>query len=154
MLKLGLKSRAVKLMLIALGFSIAGAVVAQTRDEMIAERIAPVGQVCLLGEECAQGQAAASNGSAAAGGAAAGGEFDVAATFDQNCAMCHNTGMAGAPRRDDTAHWEARLADAGFDTMVTNAINGVNAMPPRGMCTTCSDENIAELVRYLSGTEE
>lgn len=149
MLKLGLKSRAVKLMLIALGFSIAGAVVAQTRDEVIAERIAPVGQVCLLGEECAQGQAAASSG-----GAAAGGEFDVTATFDQNCAMCHNTGMAGAPRRDDTAHWEARLADAGFDTMVTNAINGVNAMPPRGMCTTCSDENIAELVRYLSGTEE
>ena len=124
-------------------------VVAQTRDEVIAERIAPVGQVCLLGEECAQGQAAASSG-----GAAAGGEFDVTATFDQNCAMCHNTGMAGAPRRDDTAHWEARLADAGFDTMVTNAINGVNAMPPRGMCTTCSDENIAELVRYLSGTEE
>ncbi|GGG59677.1 cytochrome C5 [Pseudohongiella nitratireducens] len=149
MLKLGLKSRAVKLVLIALGFSIAGAVVAQTRDEVIAERIAPVGQVCLLGEECAQGQAAASSG-----GAAAGGEFDVTATFDQNCAMCHNTGMAGAPRRDDTAHWEARLADAGFDTMVTNAINGVNAMPPRGMCTTCSDENIAELVRYLSGTEE
>ncbi|MDF1621975.1 MAG: c-type cytochrome [Pseudohongiella nitratireducens] len=149
MLKLGLKSRAVKLVLIALGFSIAGAVVAQTRDEVIAERIAPVGQVCLLGEECAQGQAAASSG-----GAAAGGEFDVTATFDQNCAMCHNTGMAGAPRRDDTAHWEARLADAGFDTMVTNAINGVNAMPPRGMCTTCSDENIAELVRYLSGAEE
>ena len=150
MLKLGLKSRAVKLVLIALGFSIAGAVVAQSRDEIIAERIAPVGQVCLLGEECAQGQAAA----AAGGNAAAGGEFDVTATFDQNCAMCHNTGMAGAPRRDDTAHWEARLADAGFDTMVTNAINGVNAMPPRGMCTTCSDENIAELVRYLSGAEE
>lgn len=149
MLKLGLKSRAVKLVLIALGFSIAGAVVAQSRDEMIAERIAPVGQVCLLGEECAQGQAAA-----ASSGAAAGGEFEVTATFDQNCAMCHNTGMAGAPRRDDTAHWEARLADAGFDTLVNNAINGVNAMPPRGMCTTCSDENIAELVRYLSGAEE
>jgi cytochrome c5 len=149
MLKLGLKSRAVKLVLIALGFSIAGAVVAQSRDEMIAERIAPVGQVCLLGEECAQGQAAA-----ASSGAAAGGEFDVAATFDQSCAMCHNTGMAGAPRRDDSAHWEARLADAGFDTLLTNAINGVNAMPPRGMCATCSDDNLAELVRYLSGAEE
>lgn len=149
MLKLGLKSRAVKLVLIALGFSIAGAVVAQSRDEIIAERIAPVGQVCLLGEECAQGQAAA-----ASSGAAAGGAFDVSATFDQNCAMCHNTGMAGAPRRDDSAHWEARLADAGIETLVTNAINGVNAMPPRGMCTTCSDDNIAELVRYLSGAEE
>lgn len=149
MLKLGLKSRAVKLVLIALGFSIAGAVVAQSRDEIIAERIAPVGQVCLLGEECAQGQAAA-----ASSGAAAGGAFDVTATFDQNCAMCHNTGMAGAPRRDDSAHWEARLADAGFDTLLTNAINGVNAMPPRGMCTTCSDDNLAELVRYLSGAEE
>lgn len=149
MLKLGLKSRAVKLVLIALGFSIAGAVVAQSRDEIIAERIAPVGQVCLLGDECAQGQAAA-----ASSGAAAGGAFDVTATFDQNCAMCHNTGMAGAPRRDDSAHWEARLADAGFDTLLTNAINGVNAMPPRGMCTTCSDDNLAELVRYLSGAEE
>ncbi|HBX37591.1 MAG TPA: cytochrome c5 family protein [Pseudohongiella sp.] len=144
MLNLGFKSRVVKMGLLVLGLGIAGAVVAQTHEQQVAQRLQPVGQVCLAGEPCATGGAPAASGATAAA-------FDPATTYDQYCAMCHNTGMAGAPRRGDADHWTARVEEAGFATIVTNAVNGVNAMPPRGMCTTCSDEDIATLVEYLSG---
>lgn len=143
----GLKSRVVKLGLLVLTIGVAGSVWAQsTRDQQIAERLVPVGSVCLAGEACA-------TGAATQVAAADSGSFDVTATYDQYCAMCHNTGMAGAPTREAADHWEARLADVGIETVVTNAITGINAMPPRGMCSTCSDDEIAELVSYLAGTE-
>lgn len=147
MLSNGFKSRVVKLGLLVLSLGLVGSVWAQsTRDQQIAERLQPVGTVCLAGEECASGGVTIAASAASA-------VFSVEATYDQYCAMCHNTGMAGAPERSDAAHWEARIADAGLGTIVTNAINGINAMPPRGMCSTCSDENIAELVDYLAGNE-
>ena len=148
MLNLGLKSRVVKFGLLILGISVAGVAMGQSvRDQRIAERLAPVGQVCLAGEDCASAGAA----SVAGNSAASSGAFDAAATYDQYCAMCHNTGMAGAPERSDADHWAARVDDVGFATVVENAINGVNAMPPRGMCNNCSDDEIVTLVEYLSG---
>tara|TARA_R110002072_G_scaffold269868_3_gene429479 strand:- start:19023 stop:19478 length:456 start_codon:yes stop_codon:yes gene_type:complete len=147
MFHMGLNSRVVKLGLLILGISVAGTAMSQSvRDQQIAERLAPAGQVCLAGEDCASGAPAATSTAAASSAA-----FDAGATYDQYCAMCHNTGMAGAPRREDADHWTARVAEAGFGTIVNNAINGVNAMPPRGMCATCSDDDIASLVEYLSG---
>lgn len=147
MLSNGFKSRVVKLGLLVLSLGLVGSVWAQSiSEQQIAERLQPVGNVCLAGEDCAAGGATVAASAASA-------VFSAEATYDQYCAMCHNTGMAGAPERSDAAHWEARIADAGLDTIVTNAINGINAMPPRGMCSTCSDENIAELVDYLAGNE-
>lgn len=147
MLSNGFKSRVVKLGLLVLSLGLVGSVWAQSiSEQQIAERLQPVGNVCLAGEDCAAGGATVAASAASA-------VFSAEATYDQYCAMCHNTGMAGAPERSDAAHWEARIADAGLDTIVTNAINGINAMPPRGMCSTCSDDNIAELVDYLAGNE-
>src|SRR5690554_4929582 len=129
MLSLDFKSRVVKIALLVFGLGIAGAAVAQSaRQAQISERLAPAGQVCLAGEPCASASAAGS--SAAAGGADAG-AFSASGTYDQYCAMCHGTGMAGAPLRGDADHWTARLADVGIDTVVTNAIYGINTMPPR-----------------------
>jgi cytochrome c5 len=145
MLSNGFKSRVVKLGLLVLSIGIAGSVWAQsTRDQQIAERLMPVGSVCLAGEDCAAGGATIAASASQA-------VFSAEATYDQYCAMCHNTGMAGAPERGDAGHWETRIADAGIDTIVSNAISGINAMPPRGMCSTCTDAHIAELVDYLSG---
>jgi cytochrome c5 len=39
----------------------------------------------------------------------------------------------------------------GLATLTNNAITGINAMPARGMCATCTDEQIGEIVQYLSG---
>jgi cytochrome c5 len=145
-----LNSRVVKLGLMILGLGVASAALAQSvRDQQIAERLQPVGSVCLAGEACAAGGSAASSGSAVAQAPSA--AFSAQGTYDQYCAMCHNTGMAGAPRMGDAAHWTARVEEIGLAAIVTNAISGINAMPPRGMCATCSDEQIAEVVEYLSG---
>ena len=139
--------RVAQMSVLALSIVFMGSLAAQSRDELIAERIAPVGEVCLAGESCAR----AGSAPMAAAGAAASGEFNVEQTYQQNCNVCHASGMAGAPKLDDTAEWQARLADKGMETLVANAINGINAMPAKGMCMTCSDENIAELVEYISG---
>jgi cytochrome c5 len=145
----GLKSGVIKVGLLVLSVTLAGAAWAQSaRHQQIAERLAPIGSVCLAGEDCAAGAATPMAVVAVTGAAAS---FNVSASYDQYCAMCHNTGMAGAPTRVATDHWVARLADVGFNTIVTNAITGINAMPARGMCMTCSDDEITELVSYLMG---
>lgn len=138
-----LKSRTTQVLLVILGLTMAGSLWAQqTRNQQISERIAAVDNVCLAGEECA----AAGTATIAQADTA----FSVEDTYEQYCAMCHNTGMAGSPVRGDTDIWASRLDDIGFEALVTNAIEGVNAMPPRGMCNDCSDEQIAELVEYLA----
>mgnify|MGYP003627910079 CR=1 FL=1 len=139
--------RVAQMSVLALSVVFMGSLVAQSYDEGVAARLTPVGEVCLAGESCARAGAAPM----AAAGAAAGGAFDVEQTYQANCNVCHASGMAGAPKFDDAAEWAARLADKGMETLVANAISGINAMPAKGMCMTCSDENIAELVEYIAG---
>jgi cytochrome c5 len=150
-----MQSRVIKISLMLVGLSVAGAALAQSaRDQLIAERLAPAGSVCLAGDACVTGSSAAGSSASTAAPAmaqAASAEFSASATYEQYCAMCHNTGMANAPRRDDAAHWTARVAEVGLATITNNAITGINAMPARGMCATCTDEQIGEIVQYLSG---
>lgn len=139
-----IRSRVVRFSLLAISVVFAGSIAAQSRDEQIAERLQPIGQVCVAGDACAGGSG---------GGAApmtASGEFSPEATYTQNCAVCHDSGMAGAPKHGDADAWAARL-EKGMDTLVHNAITGINAMPPKGMCMTCSDEDMAAMVQYISG---
>jgi cytochrome c5 len=151
----GMQSRVIKISLMLVGLSVAGAALAQSaRDQLIAERLAPAGSVCLAGDACVTGSSAAGSSASTAAPAmaqAASAEFSASATYEQYCAMCHNTGMANAPRRDDAAHWTARVGEVGLATITNNAITGINAMPARGMCATCTDEQIGELVEYLAG---
>ena len=53
------------------------------------------------------------------------------------------TGAAGAPKTGDAAAWAPRIAK-GMDTLYGNAINGVGAMPAKGLCADCSDDEINE----------
>lgn len=75
--------------------------------------------------------------------------FDPARTYAQSCAACHNSGAAGAPRFGNSADWSARL-EKGMDVLVEHTINGFNnIMPPKGMCFTCSDEDLRAMVQYI-----
>lgn len=66
------------------------------------------------------------------------------------CAACHDAGVLGAPKSGDKAAWQARLTAAGsVDKLIEHAINGINAMPPRGGDPSLGDEQIAEAVRLL-----
>src|SRR5690606_30831899 len=103
-------------------------------------------EVCIQGEECAAAGAAA--GAAAAGGAPRGAE-EVVAKF---CNACHGTGLLNAPKVGDTAAWQAHADNAGgMDGMLKNAISGINAMPPKGTCANCSDDELLAAIKHMSG---
>jgi len=125
------------------GLAVAGGVAAMTQDmsrEAIAERIKPSAQVQLAGEESAQ-----PSGAQAADGDGRSGE----AVYNQACAACHAGGVLGAPKPGDAGDWEDRLAQ-GMDVLMDHSINGFNAMPPRGGCGNCSDEEIEAAIEYMT----
>ncbi len=65
------------------------------------------------------------------------------------CAACHNNGVAGAFKFGDKAQWAPSIA-TGLDTMVSNAINGKNAMPARGGNPNLTDIEITRAVVYMA----
>ncbi|MEQ6917806.1 c-type cytochrome [Halomonas aquatica] len=123
----------------------AGIAVAQDDAERdaIAERLKPVGELCLQGEDCGTAMAAASGGSASGGGA-----IDGEGIYNNVCMACHETGAAGAPVRGDEAAWAGRT-DKGFETLVSHAINGFNAMPAKGGNPSLSDDEVQAAVAHL-----
>ncbi|WP_303290249.1 cytochrome c5 family protein [Marinobacter sp. SS5-14b] len=124
-----------------LGFSLAaGTALASVEDEIRA-RIQPIGEVCLQGEEC--GEAAAAPAASASSGARSGSEV-----YDSACMACHTTGAAGAPMIGNAGAWAPRI-EQGMDTLISHAINGFNAMPPKGGCGSCSDEEITAAVEHM-----
>lgn len=75
--------------------------------------------------------------------------FDVEAKYKQTCAACHAIGIAGAAKSFDAAAWEPKLAQ-GMDTLVASVKNGKNAMPPRGLCMDCTDDQYVQLINYMA----
>jgi cytochrome c5 len=63
------------------------------------------------------------------------------------CFACHGTGAAGAPKLGDVAAWTDRLAK-GLDALVSSAVGGVGAMPPRGG-SPLDDDQIRSVVEYM-----
>ena len=102
----------------------------------IAGRIAPDGEVMLVAE--------ASQAPAAGSGGARSGE-DV---YNTKCMICHASGTAGAPMIGKAEDWAARIAQ-GSDVLYTNAINGFNGMPAKGLCMDCSDDELKASVDYM-----
>lgn len=76
--------------------------------------------------------------------------FNAEATYMASCFACHSTGAAGAPKvgAGNAAVWETRL-EKGLDTVVANAINGINTMPAKGLCFTCTDDDLRAVVEYM-----
>lgn len=69
--------------------------------------------------------------------------------FNKACTVCHSSGVANAPKAFDAEAWKPRLAK-GMDKLLLSVKNGLNAMPPRGMCPDCSDADYKALISYMS----
>lgn len=105
------------------------------------ENIKPVGTVEV---------ATASSADAAAPAGAASSADKGKQVFDSTCMACHATGAAGAPKVGDKAAWAPRIAQ-GMATLAKNAVTGIRAMPPRGTCAACSDDDLKAAVDYMVG---
>ncbi len=102
-------------------------------DDAIKERLKPIGSVHVAGAQPV----------AAAGGARSG--EDV---YNASCTACHGAGVLGAPK-PASADWKPRL-EKGMETLLDHAINGFNAMPPKGTCMDCSDDEIKAAIEYMT----
>jgi len=132
--------RVLAVVLLGFGLAAGGTALASVEDE-IRKRIEPVGEVCLEGEDC--GSAAPAPAASASSGPRSG-----KAVFDAACSACHSTGVAGAPVVGNAEAWAPRI-DKGMETLKNHALNGFNAMPARGACADCSDEEIINAVQYM-----
>lgn len=68
--------------------------------------------------------------------------------YDTYCFACHDTGAVGAPRLTDVEQWQARLK-LGEPSLFANTLTGVRAMPKRGTCLACSDEELRATVAWM-----
>ena len=73
--------------------------------------------------------------------------------FKKTCAMCHQTGVAGAPKLGDKADWGPRIAQ-GKDTLYKHAIEGFTGpdggiMPPKGGNPALTDEQVHATVDWM-----
>lgn len=71
------------------------------------------------------------------------------AVYTSACAACHAAGVLAAPVKGDQEAWEALYREKGLDTLVHNAINGINQMPARGGNPNLSDDDIHDSVVYM-----
>ena len=68
--------------------------------------------------------------------------------YTNTCANCHAAGIAGAPKLGDKEAWAPRIAK-GNDALFESVKNGLNVMPPKGTCMSCSDEELRSAVEYM-----
>ncbi|WP_286875587.1 c-type cytochrome [Idiomarina sp. UBA4520] len=102
--------------------------------EAIAERIKPIGKHYVAGESSAAEESS--------------GPRSGQQVYDKFCTACHTSGVMGAPKINNAADWEERLAQ-GMDTVLKHAVEGFNAMPPKGTCSDCSEEEIQAAIDYM-----
>jgi cytochrome c5 len=68
--------------------------------------------------------------------------------YQNNCAACHTSGAAGAPKTGDKGAWGARLGK-GLDGLSASVIKGKGAMPARGGNPDLADEEIKRAVAFM-----
>ncbi len=125
--------RMISVLFAALTFSTA-AMATSTDHDAIAERIKPVGDVYLAGSEPVKAEPT--------------GPRDGATVYGTFCIACHSSGVNGAPKTGNAADWAPRIAQ-GHDVLNKHAIEGFNAMPPRGTCMDCSDDEIIAAINHM-----
>jgi len=144
---------------------------ASATEGTVAERTAPVGKVKVAGAAETIAPAATANPSGLAGAphpapvaaaAAQAPPLQVAQAeepadkgkkvYDTACVVCHQTGVAGAPKIGDKAAWADRIAQ-GEATLAERAIKGFQGktgmMPPKGGRADLSDEDVKAAVSYM-----
>ncbi len=152
---ISMKTRAFSIVAAASALILASAVVADHNSaESLAERVGAVGSLNIMSEEeaaAAKAEAAAAAAEAASTQVAAASASPVDA-YKSSCAVCHDAGVAGAPKTGDAVAWTAR-AEQGLDVLIDHAVNGfqgdAGVMPAKGGNASLSDEQVAAIVEYM-----
>jgi cytochrome c5 len=120
---------------------LAGLAWGESYEDVVRDRLKPVGTVCIEGEACETATVTAA--APVASGPVSGDEVYASA-----CAACHNVGVLGSPVLGDAAQWTARVSK-GTETLYANAINGIGSMPAKGGNASLSDEAVQAAVDHM-----
>lgn len=111
----------------------------------VAERIKPVGQVDVAAAETQREPVKIAV-------AASPSVRDGQQVYQATCVVCHDAGVAGAPKVGDKSEWAKRIAK-GLDTLYASAVNGVQgtagAMPAKGGNPALSNAEVKAAVDYI-----
>ena len=117
-------------------------------NKALAEKnISPVSGV-RVGEEGAAALAAAQPAPAEAASESGAEAIDGGQVYNSLCMTCHDAGVAGAPIKG-SEELAQRASEKGIDTLVTNSINGINVMPPKGGNLSLTDEQMRAAVEFM-----
>ena len=71
------------------------------------------------------------------------------ATYIKYCASCHNAGVADAPKLGDAKKWDYRLKK-GREALLQSTIDGIPpGMPKKGLCLSCSEQQLEDAIDYM-----
>lgn len=70
--------------------------------------------------------------------------------YNKSCATCHDSGSLNAPKKGDKAVWIKLKSQKGMDGLVKSTRQGMPRMPAMGLCQSCSNEDFAKLIEYMS----
>jgi len=69
--------------------------------------------------------------------------------YQRSCISCHTSLSSTAPIVGFSPAWKPRLAQ-GMTVLVQHAREGYKAMPPKGFCSDCSDQDLQKLIEFMS----
>ena len=89
--------------------------------------------------------------------------------FKQSCATCHAVNFPNAPQAHDTAAWQKKyeisaaqakaqfpalsgkdLEEKTMEILVSKVRNGNHAMPPKGLCNDCTDQEYRNAIEFMN----
>jgi cytochrome c5 len=74
--------------------------------------------------------------------------MDGKAVYDKTCMACHASGVANAPKLGDKAAWAPRIA-TGMDALLKSALNGKNAMSPKGGNVALTEPDLKAAIEFM-----
>tara|TARA_B100000929_G_C15503603_1_gene418159 strand:- start:1915 stop:2370 length:456 start_codon:yes stop_codon:yes gene_type:complete len=68
--------------------------------------------------------------------------------YNSSCSACHSSGVLGAPKAGNKDDWSSRL-EGGISALLKSSISGKGAMPPKGTCGSCSDDELLAAIEFM-----
>ena len=69
--------------------------------------------------------------------------------WTNSCALCHVTGVGGAPIVGKVDDWADRL-EQGSELLLKHTVEGYNNMPPLGYCMACEKDDFVALIEFMA----
>ena len=76
-------------------------------------------------------------------------EQRIADIYKRSCIACHAGGARNIPKTGAVEQWQALIDKKGMDALVQSVQSGLNAMPPKGLCFDCSDQDYRSVIEYM-----